>query len=483
MPGISRRRLLAAAASAAALPRAAFSAEAGALGALASFWDVIVIGSGLAGLTAAVSAREAGAERVLILEKGPLAGGHSLYASGSIAVLSPKRQKRYGFEDSEELWVEDAVKAGDTPDRERVRSLARHSEEAVDWLEAHGVVFADYVYQAMGDLHRRSVIAQGNGAGRRYVIALVDAAQKLGVRVLYNARAHALVPAGPGLPAGIETECGAERRTLACAAAVIASGGFTANIPMRLRYDERLTADIPTTANPFGLYWDGSTGDGIAMGGMLDADVRGMENFILLPYAGGRLLDYAGADIYLNSRGERFVNETSTTREVIDALFHQPGRYMWVLTDSASRKGATLGLKLTNGAVHRSETLAEVARGMQISRSALEASLNAYNEAARGKAADPLGRTLFAQTIEKPPFYWGRESPLVHMTLGGLVTDAASRLLDREGRPIEGYWAAGETVGGIFGRGRPGGMSLVSCLVEGLAAGRGAAGRAAALRG
>ncbi|MFU0842904.1 MAG: FAD-binding-2 domain-containing protein [Burkholderia sp.] len=483
MPGISRRRLLTAAAAAAALPRAALSSEEDALAGFPPFWDVIVIGSGIAGLTAAVAAREAGAKSVLVLEKGPLAGGHSIYSSGSIAVLSPKRQKRYGFEDSEDLWVEDAIKAGDTPDTGRVRFLARHSEEAVDWLEAHGVTFADVVYQAMGDLHRRSVIAQGNGAGRRYVIALFAAAQKLGVRVLYNARARALVPSGPGLGAGVETEVQGVLRTLSCGAAVIATGGFTANIAMRLRYDDRLTADIPTTANPFGLYWDGSTGDGIAMGELIGAGLKGMENFILLPYAGGRLLDYAGADIYLNARGERFVNETSTTREVIDALFHQPGRYMWVLTDSASRKGATLGLKLSNGTVHRSETLAEVARGMQISRASLEALLKLYNDAARGKAADPLGRTLFAQTIEKPPYYWGRESPLVHMTLGGLVTDEASRLLDKEGRPIEGYWAAGETVGGIFGRGRPGGMSIMSCLVEGLAAGRGAARRAAQLAG
>ena len=109
--GLTRRRLLGFAAAAPVCAKAATGASDAGLTSLPQDWDVIVIGSGLAGLTAAVTARESGAERGLVLEKGPLAGGHTLYSAGSIAVLSPKRQKPFGIEDSADLWVQDARKA------------------------------------------------------------------------------------------------------------------------------------------------------------------------------------------------------------------------------------------------------------------------------------------------------------------------------------------------------------------------------------
>ena len=163
-------------------------------------------------------------------------------------------------------------------------------------------------------------------------------------------------------------------------------------------------------------------------------------------------------------------------------MLRQPGRSVWVITDSASRKGASLGLKLTNGTVRRSDTIREAAEGMGVPPAVLERTVREYNEdVVRGRDRR-FGKTVFTQTIEVPPFYWGRESVFVHMTLGGLSVTPDAALLDPAGRPIEGFWAAGETTGGIFGRGRPGGMSLAGCLVFGRRAGRSAAERAAALR-
>ncbi|MDY4162351.1 MAG: FAD-dependent oxidoreductase [Sutterella sp.] len=483
--GLTRRRLLGFAAAAPVCAKAATGASDAGLTSLPQDWDVIVIGSGLAGLTAAVTARESGAERVLVLEKGPLAGGHTLYSAGSIAVLSPKRQKPFGIEDSADLWVQDARKAGQTVSAAHIRRLAEGSEEAVDWLQRHGIVFAETVYQAVGDLHPRSVTALGISAGRRYIITLHSAARRLGVRVILGARALALgradatgrVSVTAGQPDGR-----GPKKHLRAAAVVIATGGFTANTAMRLLVDSRLTADIPTTANPEGLYWDGASGDGIRMGRALGAAVAGMENIILLPYAGGRLLDYVGGDIYVNQEGQRFVDESAPVYDIAEAILRQPGRSVWVITDSASRKGASLGLKLTNGTVRRSDTIREAAEGMGVPPAVLERTVREYNEdVVRGRDRR-FGKTVFTQTIEVPPFYWGRESVFVHMTLGGLSVTPDAALLDPAGRPIEGFWAAGETTGGIFGRGRPGGMSLAGCLVFGRRAGRSAAERAAALR-
>lgn len=483
--GFSRRTLLGAGLLAPALGAARGHEESARLSALETDWDVIVIGSGMAGLCAAISAQEAGARHVLVLEKGPLAGGHTLYASGSIAVMSPKRQTPRGIVDSPEKWLDDARHAGGEAISEaHIRHFAERSESGADWLAEHGVVFADTVYQAYGDRHPRSITALGLAAGRRYVIVLHAAAKARGIAFAYDTRAVKLERAGEDGRAAVHVAATSEpdrTKRLRAGGVVIATGGFTADVPRRLLYDGRLTEDLPTTANPFGLYWDGATGDGLDLGSGIGAALRGMENIILLPYQGGRLLDYVGGDIYVNRDGVRIVDESASVYALAEAILAQPDRFIWVITDSRSRKGATLGIKLANGTVKRSDSVEAMAKGMQVPASVLKRTLAEYNEDAEKGVDRYFGKTVFTQTIETPPYYWGRESVGVHMTLGGLLTAPDARLLDQQGRAIPGFWAAGETTGGVFGRGRPGGMSLTGCIVMGRDAGRGAAERAKAL--
>ena len=483
-PDRLRRRLLAAGAAAALCPAHAL---AGHREDLQQDWDVIVIGTGMAGLTAAVSAREAGAVRVLLLEKGPLVGGHTLYAAGSVAVLSPRRQAPIGFTDSVELWIQDAIKAGGTVLRPHITRIATESEAAVDWLEGLGLVMTRTAYQAVGDMHPRSVTALGLAAGRRFVIALHENARMLGVTTALNTRAVRLGRAeedGLVRVAVKRTLPGGEVRdeVLRAGGIVIATGGFTADVGRRLLYDDRLTVDVPTTANPQGLYFDGATGDGLDLGAMVGGHTVGMSNIILLPYAGGRLLDYVGGDIYVNSSGERFMNEEMPIYDISEAILAQAGRTCWVITDSRSRKGGTLGLKLADGTVRRSNTIEEMARAMDVPVNTLRRTISEYNEDVAKGLDRRFGKRIFTQAIDSPPYYWGREAVYVHMTLGGLAVSPEARLLDRRGMPIPGFWAAGETTGGIFGRGRPGGMSPITCLVQGRDAGRAAAERSLALK-
>ena len=203
-----------------------------------------------------------------------------------------------------------------------------------------------------------------------------------------------------------------------------------------------------------------------------------MENILLLAYSGGRLLEYAGAEIYLTMQGQRFVNEGASTGEISDAIFDLPEKAMWVITDARSFKGTSLGIKLANGYVHKSETLESMARGMDIELFVLRRTLARYNKAVAEKKDADFGKTVFLQTIEKPPFYWGKEVLSVHNTLGGISTDTACRVRKVGGGVIEGLYAAGETAGGIFGRDRLGGMQMTACFVMGRTAGREAAQRA-----
>lgn len=431
--------------------------------------DLIVIGSGLAGLSAAIAGAECG-KRVLLLEKGMLLGGHSLYSSGSIAAVSPRRQTPAGVRDSVELLVEDAWRVGETcGERSILETIARHSDEALNLLERSGVRLGG-VFQASSGLRPRAFAIPGEASGRNYVLALAKTARDLGVDVRLNTEVTALQRTATG---AFELTCrhGSDAFAFTTEAVVIATGGFTANVSARMKVDGRLTADIRTSANPYGLLWDGADGDGLPLAQSVGGTVTQGFGLQLLPIGGGRILDYAGGDLYVDDDGRRFVNEAAPRRELASAILALPNKRFWVITDRQSKKNATLGPKLLNGIVRKSDDIRSMAREMGMLPDVLERTIVDYNRAATTKTDPDFGKNIFAQTISEPPFYWGRERIYVHTTLDGIRTDAQARVLDREGRPIEGLFAAGETVGGIFGKDRLGGLGLTNCIVMGRMAG------------
>ena len=210
--------------------------------------DVVVVGSGVAGLCAAIAAREAGAERVTVLEKGPLLGGHSLYSSGSIAVVFPEGVGE--FSDSPELFLEDAMRVGsEAGNPEVLLRIAEGSYAALRWLEGMGVVFGR-PFVAHNGIRSRSVAMPGNSAGRSYVLALARRAARLGVEIRLNATVTKL--RRPYYSGGAWDVLGRTRSgsdfQLSSGAVVLATGGFTANVERRLKINPLLTADVMTTA-------------------------------------------------------------------------------------------------------------------------------------------------------------------------------------------------------------------------------------------
>lgn len=448
--------------------------------------DVIVIGSGLAGLSAGAAALESGARRVLVLEKGPLVGGHSLYSSGSIAAVAPGRAGTFpdGRRDSVEQFVADALAVGGgRGDPEVLVRIARGSGAALDWLERLGVSFGR-PYEARSGLRPRSWSMPGNSAGRSYVLAVMGRLRHLGGRTLLSAAVETLDRRDGAWEAAARIREGGEeyvRRFLA-PAVVIASGGFTANVAERRKILPQLTADIRTSANPYGTVWDGADGDGLVLAQMAGGGVVRGFGLQLLPFWGGRLIDYAGGDLYVDATGRRFVDENRPWSAVAEAIFALPGRRCWVITDAQSFKGATLGLKLINGVVKKAASVADLAAAMGVEKRTLEETLAHYNRAADG-GFDPLtGKTVFTQRIEKPPFYFGEERIYVHTTLDGVRTDAEARVLCETGGVVPGLFVAGEAAGGIFGIDRLGGAGMANCLVMGRVAGEGAARRALSLQ-
>ena len=430
-------------------------------------WDVIIAGAGGAGLAAAVSAAEAGARRIIVFEKAAVVGGHTILASGSVSVAAGSRG------DPAADMAAEIVASGGEP--ALAETLARESAALPVWLAGMGVRWEPRLFRAVGSIAVRNMSTGSMRGGYEYVQALNARARALGVEIRLCEPVRSLLTDAGRVTGVVTAGSDGTERFHRARAVVLATGGFGANVPMRRRWRPELDATYRTTADPTGLLGDGATGDGIDMAEAIGAGLTDMDAMQLIPYNGGRVLDYAGGEIWLNAEGRRFVSEDADFRDIQNAIERQPGRMMWALTDAKSRKGAGIGAKMASGIVKTADSIEELARAMEVSEDVLRGTLERYNRMASEKRDLDFGRTAFTQTIDTPPFYFGIERLGIHMTLGGLSIDERARVLLRDGSVIPGLYAAGETAGGIHGRNRLSGNALTSAFIFGRIAGAEAA--------
>lgn len=432
-------------------------------------WDVLVVGAGGAGLAAAVSALESGAKRVAVLEKMPMIGGHTIISTGSYSIpvsLAPE-------DDPFEQMAQEIVESGGN--EALALKLASESMAGMQWLAGMGVNWEPRLFRAVGSQATRNISTGSARGGYDYVQALNRRAKRLGAVIFFSTRATDLVlDAGRVIGVDAETKESQTKRFLA-RAVVLATGGFGANVALRMRYIPWLDATYRTTADPFSLLGDCATGDGIELGERAGAKLVDMEAMQLIPFNGGRVLDFVGGELWVNSRGVRFVDEGASFETIRLAMGEQPGRMMWAITDAKSKKNASLGPKMAAGIVRTADSIEKLAEGTGIPSVVLRETLSRYNRFAQAGKDDDFGKTVFTQTVDTPPFYYGVEKLAVHMTSGGLAIDDSARVLDQNNRPIPGLWAAGETTGGLHGRNRLGGNALTDTFVFGRIAGREAA--------
>ena len=439
--------------------------------------DVVIIGAGGAGMAAAVSAAQAGA-KVTVLEKLPVIGGHTIISGGSVNAPDPERQGKVGIKDSPDLFYEQTLKAGDYRGEPGVvRVLADNATDMLKWFESLGLKWDDRVFEAWGGLYPRSHNSGAAAAGKDYIRVLNDNAKKLGVTIKTNTKVVELIREANGGPVtGLKAvNKSGDTDTYLAKAVIIASGGFTANIPMRMKYNPRLNDKFRTTANPQGKALDGSTGEGITMAKKIGADDVGMDYIQLIPFSGGRVIDYVGGDIFVNFDGKRFVNEGGRRDAISDAILSQRGQKMWVITDDQSIKGASLHTKLEKGIVFKADTIEEMAKKMNVDPKVLQNTLERYNQYGKDKQDPDFGKTMFTQVIDKAPYYFGIETADVHFTCGGLRISPSTEVIDLDNKVIPGLYAAGETTGGVHGTNRAGGNSLTAIFVFGRIAGTNAA--------
>lgn len=471
-----RRTFLLSAASGAALAGApSWARTAPHLG---RHWDVIVIGSGLAGLSAAVSAKENGAENVLVIEKLPVIGGHSRLSTGSFLAVSPKRMQAGDLHtDIEKVLAQMLYVGGGLCNKNLAHLLLAKSESAMDWLESMGVVWNPNPYVAVGSPTAPSFRSINGFSGSHYIFKLNQRARELGVHFVYsNPVTDLLRDQASGFINGVVIK-GKNREVLYIrgSAVVIATGGFTANNALCRTFNSEISPLMPSTANPEGRYLDGSEGDALEFCKPFGAATVHMEYIQMICFLGGRLLDYTGGDIYLNSNGRRFVNEGGSHGSVRDALLKQKDQTMWVLTDSQSKKGLSLENKLAERSVLKLENLSQVAKAIGCEEADLVETVDRYNAFVLNGQDKDFGKEFLLQKIFAPPFYVGREKLGLHYCCGGLKFNEKTEVLNRKNELIPGLYVAGEAAGGLHGKDRLGGAGLTEAVVFGRIAGREAA--------
>lgn len=445
--------------------------------------DVVVVGGGLAGLVALNAAVEAGASALLI-ERTDALGGSTVLSSGLMAFAGTDEQAAAGIGDDTDTLRADIVRTGRCRSRpELVDAYCRDQLAAYRWLRERGAAF--------GAPHAGSgqTVARSHHVDPAAVIeSLRRRAVSAGGEIRLDTRARRLLTGGgavrgvaTGSPAAGEIEAGA---------VVLTSGGFS-------RSEELLARYAPAMSRALRAGGAGNTGDGLVMAQEAGAALTDMDfvkgTFGIFPWRSaaeegtGILAVYQGA-IAVNGFGQRFVDESLPYKVIGDACLAQPEALAFQIFDQEvmSRADATVpiysfGRRLEAGQIRRADTLTELADQLGIDAGALTATVDGYNRRLDAGQPDPLGRAAQCggvgrpTPIRTPPYYGYPSTTVVLATYCGLAVDAAARVLDTDGRPIPGLFAAGEVTGGFHGDGYVTGTSLGKAVVFGLAAGRAAA--------
>lgn len=454
--------------------------------------DVVIIGSGFAGLAAGIEAKMAGAS-VVILEKMNGYGGNSIISDGVMAAAGSPWQAELGIEDSPELMAEDMMKAGlGLNHPELVRIVAEQSTEALQWtMDFLGARFEEGVDMFGGHSVRRCLTPHRR-TGAEIIIKQVKKLKELGVNIRTRNYLEKVLTDDDGRVSGVlvrekykypDKNSGELKYIRADKAVILAAGGFANDVVFRTAQDPRLTSEIGSTnkecttaetlkeamrlgAAPVHLSW-------IQLGPWASADEKGygagpdFGSYIAFPY--GIMVD--------PETGKRVVNELADRKIRADAIL-KTGRPCIGITDATAveQSGHTIDHCLKKGVVKKFDSLEELASNYVIPLADLEATVDRYNKYVENGADEEMGKPFLpgAKPIVNAPFYAMRHWPKVHHTMGGIRIDALARVMDLDNQPIKGLYAAGEITGGIHGACRLGSCAIPDCIVFGRIAGKNA---------
>ena len=482
--------------------------------------DLIIVGAGGAGLSAAVTAKDLGVKNVLVLEKMPVIGGNTLRCASAFNAADPDRQKALPMTETLKEAVVKAInekpvseehaklmadvkakyeaylKSGsktlfDCPEWHALQTynggdkvgqiplIRQYSNNVLDtlhWMQSKGSPVMDRVSQGAGALWQRTHQLDAP-AGLGLIDPLYQAAVKQGVNFKLGMRVQDLILNDKGRVIGVTAtdKVGNKYGFTSKDGVILATGGYSQNKEMRQKSAPHLTSEMVSTNQP------GATGDGIIIATRHGADTTGMNYVQVYPLATpgtgalqGRARKMSGLDdvIDVNKNGERFVKEDARRDEFVAAIKKQPGGVVYDINDSSIVKplnsfNEDVETLVSIGRIYKADSLADLAKQLGMPADKLEATVAEFNKMVEAKKDPKFGRKLFDRPIVKPPFYATPRAPSIHHTMGGLQISTNAQVLDKNGKPIPGLYAAGEVTGGIHGSNRLGGNATADVLTFG----------------
>lgn len=448
-------------------------------------YDVVVVGSGGAGFSAAIEAKEAG-KSVLLIEKMPAVGGNTLISGAEMNVPNNWVQKKLSIKgDSPEIMAADTLKGGDNVgDPHMVKVMTENALEAAEWLRDDIKVkfIEDQLFQFGGHSYKRALIPVGH-TGAEVIQKFRKKAKELKIPIKLNTKAEALIQDKDGSVTGVEAT-NREGQTISYLAkdgVVLTTGGFGSNIDMRKKYNSKMDESYMSTVT------EGSTGDGIVMAEKIGAGLTNMESIQTYPVCNietgviSLLADtrFDGA-ILINQEGQRFVEELERRDVISNAILAQTGSYTYQLwNDDINKISKTMEAHegeydelLKQKLIVKADTLEEAADFFDIDIKELKETVKKVNQYAKeGKDKDFNHRGGLV-SLDKGPYYIEKAAPSVHHTMGGLVINDKTEVLKEDGGVIPGLYAAGELTGVIHGSNRLGGNAITDIIVFGRIAGQ-----------
>ena len=482
--------------------------------------DLIIVGAGGAGLSAAVTAKDLGVKNVLVLEKMPVIGGNTLRCASAFNAADPDRQKALPMTETLKEAVVKAIsekpvseehaklmadvkakyeaylKSGsktlfDCPEWHALQTynggdkvghiplIRQYSNNVLDtlhWMQSKGSPVMDRVSQGAGALWQRTHQLDAP-AGLGLIDPLYQSAVKQGVNFKLGMRVQDLILNDKGRVIGVTAtdKVGNKYEFTSKDGVILATGGYSQNKEMRQKSAPHLTPEMVSTNQP------GATGDGIVIATRHGADTTGMNYVQVYPLATpgtgalqGRARKMSGLDdvIDVNKNGERFVKEDARRDEFVAAIKKQPGGVVYDINDSSIVKplnsfNEDVETLVSIGRIYKADSLADLAKQLGMPADKLEATVAEFNKMVEAKNDPKFGRKLFDRPIVKPPFYATPRAPSIHRTMGGLQISTNAQVLDKKGKPIPGLYAAGEVTGGTHGSNRLGGNATADVLTFG----------------
>ncbi|QTF10587.1 flavocytochrome c [Brenneria izadpanahii] len=442
-------------------------------------YDVVVVGSGGAGLAAAIQASDEGAS-VLIIEQMPTIGGNTIKASVGMNAAETRFQKIKGIVDSKELFYQESMKGGKNKNNpELLRCFVENAPLAVEWLADHGIELNDITITGGMSIDRTHRPADRSAVGGFLISGLTKNINKRNIDVMLDTSVTEIIYEGGAVTGVKAVNDEGETLTILTRSIVVASGGFSANRDMVVQYRPDLDGFVTTNHK-------GATGGGIAILEKIGAGTVDMGEIQIHPtveqttsYLVSESIRGGGA-ILVNQEGKRFFNEMETRDKVSAQIINLPEKYAYVVFDEQIRmQNKAADEYIARGFVISADSPRELASKLDMDYHAFLATLERYNVFVEKQNDEDFGRkTALRQPINQGPFYAIRIAPGVHHTMGGVTINTDAAVLDCQESVIPGAYAAGEVVGGIHGGNRIGGNAVADIIIFGILAGRNAAAHA-----